>query len=479
MRGSTGPPVGARPGHLRSPDPGAPPAFTAAVSLVSVAVAVTLAVLSVTVGDFQPERVAAGMTALHLTLVGVGTTAGAGFGLSVLVVNSRPHTRAVALTGGSFLVGAGGGLAALFNPQLPLSCDCGHMVGFALLAAAVTLPGASALAGRVLRRTGWSLLGPAGAAALGALTFAGPGAPEVVAYAVLAVAAAGTVVFAVQVLSDPTPLGTWLTLALAVTTGVASGAFLGVTVLTAATTALLLPAAGTIASAGAAFRALAEAADFHAGRNATLRRVAHTIAHDLNQPIAASHTALATAARQAPDELDLPLELLQRALDDLKERTDEINEYSSVTGSQMQRSKVDLAAVCTDVAALYTHTGTATVQGDGTVVGDERLLRRMVINLLGNAFQHGAAHVTVTVTARTTRHGAQTELTVEDDGPGIPAALATELFEPFVRDGTAAGGTGLGLAICATVAELHQGSIRHESPAGGGARFVATFPTTP
>ena len=68
---------------------------------------------------------------------------------------------------------------------------------------------------------------------------------------------------------------------------------------------------------------------------------------------------------------------------------------------------------------------------------------------------------------------------VEDNGPGVPAEIESTLFEPFVtgrgRDARHPG-TGLGLAIAARWVERHGGSIRHERPRDGGARFVVRWP---
>ncbi len=79
--------------------------------------------------------------------------------------------------------------------------------------------------------------------------------------------------------------------------------------------------------------------------------------------------------------------------------------------------------------------------------------------------------------------GAAAELTVNDDGPGIPTADAERIFERFTRldDARSAGdgGAGLGLAIARDIAERHGGSLTLESPAAGGARFVLRLPRDP
>ena len=85
----------------------------------------------------------------------------------------------------------------------------------------------------------------------------------------------------------------------------------------------------------------------------------------------------------------------------------------------------------------------------------------------------------VTPGSITTTNGAQAELIVEDNGPGVPAELAPTLFERFVRGAGDRGGSfGLGLAIVRAVAESHGGSVRLESHDPHGARFVVDLPAT-
>jgi C4-dicarboxylate-specific signal transduction histidine kinase len=67
---------------------------------------------------------------------------------------------------------------------------------------------------------------------------------------------------------------------------------------------------------------------------------------------------------------------------------------------------------------------------------------------------------------------------VEDDGPGVPAAIAGSLFEPFVTTKDVGQGTGLGLAVCRGLVEGVGGSIASVPREGGarGARFSLSLP---
>ena len=106
---------------------------------------------------------------------------------------------------------------------------------------------------------------------------------------------------------------------------------------------------------------------------------------------------------------------------------------------------------------------------DCWVEGDERRLRRLAENLLENAGRHARARVQVAVAP----DGWRVAFSVEDDGPGVPAALRERIFERFVRAGDDDdGGSGLGLAICRAIARAHGGDVVLEDRN----RFVARLP---
>jgi signal transduction histidine kinase len=66
-------------------------------------------------------------------------------------------------------------------------------------------------------------------------------------------------------------------------------------------------------------------------------------------------------------------------------------------------------------------------------------------------------------------------ITVRDTGPGIPSAIRSTLFEPFVSEGKQSG-VGLGLALCKRIAEAHGGSISLEDSVSGQTAFTITLP---
>ncbi len=103
-------------------------------------------------------------------------------------------------------------------------------------------------------------------------------------------------------------------------------------------------------------------------------------------------------------------------------------------------------------------------------------LHRLVLNLLENAVRHTPPGTEIR--AGTAAENGDAVLTVEDDGPGIPAEMERRVFERFVRGaGDGGRGTGLGLSIVRAVAESHGGTVTLERPyPARGTRFVIRLP---
>jgi len=137
---------------------------------------------------------------------------------------------------------------------------------------------------------------------------------------------------------------------------------------------------------------------------------------------------------------------------------------------------VDMLSLAIDEAG---RTGAQLSVPEGQVLsnllGEERLLRRALRNLLENARRYGGNVVEL--------HVAQTErgfeLRVCDRGPGVPEDMRERIFEPFFRlpgHAEMAGGVGLGLSLVKQIAARHHGEVRCEARPGGGSVFVLSLP---
>jgi signal transduction histidine kinase len=126
--------------------------------------------------------------------------------------------------------------------------------------------------------------------------------------------------------------------------------------------------------------------------------------------------------------------------------------------------------------------GTVTVQreygGDLPLVPlDEKLCEQAFLNLIQNAYEAmepegGSLGVQVSSARSNGRDGVEVRL--RDTGPGVPAEMRDQIFNPFVT--TKSTGVGLGLSIVSKIVDEHHGTIRLENADGKGAGFVIFFP---
>jgi signal transduction histidine kinase len=96
-------------------------------------------------------------------------------------------------------------------------------------------------------------------------------------------------------------------------------------------------------------------------------------------------------------------------------------------------------------------------------------LRRAFSNLLRNAVEACEERGTLDISAEPDEGGG-VRIRISDRGPGVPAAMAGRIFDPYFTG--KAGGTGLGLALVKQTIEMHRGTIAVEETPGGGATFV-------
>jgi signal transduction histidine kinase len=158
------------------------------------------------------------------------------------------------------------------------------------------------------------------------------------------------------------------------------------------------------------------------------------------------------------------------------------------SGAQsLQRQPMDMAAIVSGAMAVVEGLSRqrnvdvrVTVGQDlPQVLGDERVVRQVLINLLSNATKFSAPGTTVTVQAAITHHG-RLDLAVIDRGPGIEPTILKRIGEPFLQGNPALSrrgqGTGLGLSICKHYMDLLGGELVLESTLGAGTTAIMRFP---
>ena len=157
-------------------------------------------------------------------------------------------------------------------------------------------------------------------------------------------------------------------------------------------------------------------------------------------------------------------------------------------GGGLQRAWHSVDALMRSVAeefrGVYAATGhTLFVRGEGTGLEthvDPLRLGQVLTNLLENAQKYTPSGSRVELAALALPNGSGVEISVEDNGPGIPAADLPRVFERFYRvekgRSRDKGGTGLGLSIAKHIVQLHGGQIRAASTVGQGTRMSFRLP---
>jgi two-component system osmolarity sensor histidine kinase EnvZ len=188
------------------------------------------------------------------------------------------------------------------------------------------------------------------------------------------------------------------------------------------------------------------------------------ISHDLRTPLTRLRLGLAMLPEAAREDATAMTE-------DVEEMDRLIGDYLAFARGEgvEQSEETDLAALLRDVVVRQSRGGIA-IPFDGPDALPMELragaMRRCFGNLLDNARKH-AKRVAVTLTQQPRgQHGIWAEITIDDDGPGIPEAAREDAFKPFTS--LAGGGTGLGLAIARDIARAHGGDVfLEDSPLGG------------
>lgn len=229
--------------------------------------------------------------------------------------------------------------------------------------------------------------------------------------------------------------------------------------------------------AGVALRPTNELLDRLATSLRRQRQFVADAAHELRSPVAAIRTQLEVADTIENDGAPSPLTQESVRLSHL---IDDLLALARIDAAPQHRHEpIDLDHLVYDEAKLLRERTDNIVDTRDInacqVIGDAPLLARAVRNLLDNAARHAATRVTITVRPI----GDDAELTVADDGPGIPASERIRVLERFTRldDARArdTGGVGLGLAIVDDVVHIHRGrlTITDNAP---GARVTMTLP---
>ena len=167
---------------------------------------------------------------------------------------------------------------------------------------------------------------------------------------------------------------------------------------------------------------------------------------------------------------------------ELQQLVDEILDYARLETGQLplQLQHIDLNELINNVQEKLAPLPGAAISlylpPHATLYADAHYLERALQNLLVNAKKYARQQIRLTLRSQQQYW----QITVEDDGPGIPAPLRQDVIKPFFRVEASrnkqAGGFGLGLAIVHRVVQWHQGSLSIGDSSLGGASFSLRLP---
>jgi len=210
-------------------------------------------------------------------------------------------------------------------------------------------------------------------------------------------------------------------------------------------------------------------------------------AHELRSPLTMLYAELAHA-RHGPRDVDAYRAAIGEAFDAterLKTLTEDLLELARLsvhrrltTSSFELKELLGTVIKVTSADAAEKRVSVVSSAPELSFNGCVSDLERLVRNLVENAIHHSPAGGTIEVSAGPVPGGI--EVSVADQGPGIPRGEEERIFEPFYRGSGMHGGTpgtGLGLAIAREIARNHEGDVSVTSSPSGGARFVVRLPS--
>ena len=201
------------------------------------------------------------------------------------------------------------------------------------------------------------------------------------------------------------------------------------------------------------------------------------VSHDLRTPLSRMRLAIEMLGT---DEHPMSAGMIQD-IEDMDAIIDQFLDFARADGGEPIEPQGDLGTLVNEVAERYANSGkkvSATVGELAPMPLRPMAIKRLIINLVENALRYSGTAVEI----EAHRRGARAVISVLDRGPGIPAADAARMLQPFTRLESSRGGAkgaGLGLAIVSRIAAMHQGDVELRARAGGGLEARVTLPLAP
>jgi C4-dicarboxylate-specific signal transduction histidine kinase len=226
---------------------------------------------------------------------------------------------------------------------------------------------------------------------------------------------------------------------------------------------------------------------FYAARLSAVGELAGTLAHELNQPLAAATNFVKAARRMfasgEPDKIDTVPELIDEAAGQVLRAGEIVHRLRDLVRSGETDRRVESIVTIIEesnalaLAGLKPNLVQIRFRFDPNaehVLADRAQLQQVLVNLIRNSIEALAQSEQREIEITTVLLDDDTvEVAVADSGPGVAKELTGRLFEPFVS--TKPTGMGLGLSICRSIVKAHGGRLTCEPNPSGGAVFRFTL----
>ncbi|MBK1881204.1 HAMP domain-containing histidine kinase [Luteolibacter pohnpeiensis] len=210
------------------------------------------------------------------------------------------------------------------------------------------------------------------------------------------------------------------------------------------------------------------------------RRFLGDVAHELCTPLARVRTGMGILENGLDEHHRERLASIEEDAEELSTLVSELLAFTKATSSTVHLQEVELEPIISQLTTreLSGHELSIELHNAPPVRADQRLLVRAILNILRNCHRHGGETCEVHIRARSV--GDFVTLTIEDNGPGVPAEEHSRLFEPFYRPDRSrnreTGGTGLGMAIVESSIRACGGKVSAAKSSLGGLMVKIELP---